>query len=442
MAAAELSPLARTGGLGEAVAGLARALAGRGVELSVALPRYRGLPTAPAGPSALPAVGTGVLQQDGYRVLLIDDPESFDREGIYGPGPGTAYRDEWRRWGRFGAAVAELAAGMDVLHVHDSHPALAAAASAVPTVVTVHNASLSVVGPLAEVAADAPAAVGAMQWFGEASFLKGALEWAAAVTTVSPSYARQISGDDEVSSGLSRNFAALDPPLQGILNGIDVDAWDPQRDPTLPRRYAWSDLRGKEKCRAALVDGFGLRGGVVFGMVGRMTPQKGVDLLERGLDYLIDEGFRLVAVGSGELDPMLERWAGIHPRAVVHRPYDEELARLVYAGADAYLMPSRFEPCGLSQMYAMRYGTPPVVHLTGGLADTVVDAAEEGATGLGFRNATAGSLVAAVRRALHMRTAQPRRWHALQVEGMRRDWSWDKAAAEYVDVYRRAQTAG
>ena len=259
---------------------------------------------------------------------------------------------------------------------------------------------------------------------------------AARVTTVSPGHAAELAVP-ATSFGLSGIVASLGHPIIGILNGIDTTSWDPKTDAALPAPFSVDDLRGKRQARSQLMEEAGLTDGMVFGNVGRMARQKGLGLLEPTIDALVTEGFRLVLVGNGELDEMVDDWVDEYPGAVAHLPYHDALSRLVSAGADAYLMPSEFEPCGLGQMYAMRYGTPPVVRLTGGLADSVPDIDEHDArgTGLGFRTFEPESLAKTIRRAMRYHAGLPRLWDRIRLNGMSVDWSWDARAAEYAAVY-------
>lgn len=440
---AEYSPLARTGGLGDAVAGLAEALARSGLEVQVALPRYRALLDVgvPAGD------GVWAAERNGVEVRLVDDAESFDRPGgLYGPAPGEEFTDSWRRWGRFAVAAARLAVGSDVVHLHDPHAGATALLSPVPSVFTVHNPAHPVLGPLEESLAllglgpafGAPS--GPLEWFGKANYLKAGLVGATRVTTVSPGFARELAGGPEESFGLGDVVRSLPAPLVGILNGIDAAAWQPDVDPLLPAPFAAGDLSGRAASRDALLERTGLDDGTLFGMVGRMSGQKGIPLIDPPLADLVADGLRFVAVGNGDLDDTVDAWVARHPRAVAHLPFDDEAARLTFAGSDAYLMPSRFEPSGLGQLYAMRYGAPPVVRLTGGLADSVVDIDEDptGGTGIGFRPYLPAELAKSVRRAIRYHGTFPEEWRQMQIRGMTHDWSWDRRAAEYVEVYESA----
>lgn len=445
LVSAELSPLVRTGGLGDAVAGLAAALAEAGQEVTVALPRYRHLEQAgePVEP-APPAAAVRRLRQGAVEVLVVDDPPAFDRHGIYGPSPGRTFVDEWWRWGRFALAVERLASRHDLVHLHDGHAGPLLLRSPVPSVLTIHNAAFPVLGPLGQSAAllglgpEFTRPTGPLEWYGQANYLKAGIVGAGRVTTVSPSFARQLTEDEAVSGGLAPVLRSLPRPLLGIPNGIDASAWDPSSDPALPAIFSADDLAGRATCRKVLLEQAGVEEGMAFGMVGRMADQKGIRLLDGVLDDLVQEGFRMVAVGEGELEGLVDRWSARHPGAVRRLPYTEELARLVFAGSDAYLMPSRFEPCGLGQLYAMRYGAPPVVRLTGGLADTVVDVDEDPArgTGFGFRPYLPEELLKTIRRARRLHAHFPDEWRELQRRGMRTDWSWDRAAAAYLEIYR------
>jgi len=259
------------------------------------------------------------------------------------------------------------------------------------------------------------------------------------VTTVSPGYARQIAEDPEVSSGLNEQIAGLDYPVIGIMNGIDTDRFDPGTDTAIPAPFGPNDLTGRAAAREELLDRTGLDGsGVLFGMVGRMARQKGLELLDPVIDDLIAKGLRLVAVGNGNEDHRVDAWVERAPHAVWHAPYTEELARLVWAGSDSFLMPSLFEPGGLGNLYAMRYGAPPVVRFTGGLANTVVDtiSGPGSANGFGFHDYTPGALADTVERAMAVFRTQPELWAALQRVGMTTDWGWNPAAHRYLEIYQ------
>lgn len=440
LASAELAPFVSTGGLGDVVAGLAGALVRSGHDVTVAVPDYRLIAT---DPSRFRSQGVWrTLEREGLSIRLFRD-EGFDRLGVYGPAPGTSYEDNWERFGRFCLAIAKLAPKYDVVHAHDAHTGPLALITGAPVVYTVHNASHQMLAPLADTAAllglgpDATRLGGPLEWYGDASFLKAGMVGAARVTTVSPGHAAELAVDDS-SFGLGGVVRSLEHPIVGIMNGIDTTTWNPETDQAIPANYSAKRLTARQESRAALLDRADVEDGMLVGNVGRMARQKGLDLLTPYINQLIEEGLRLVLVGNGELDHVVDGWVDDHKDAVAHLPYSEDLARLVSAGADAYLMPSRFEPSGLGQMYAMRYGCPPIVRLVGGLRDSVIDIDEDPAhgTGFGFRTYDAASLAKTIRRAMRLRASHMRMWKRLQINGMTTDFSWDARAVEYESVYR------
>ncbi len=449
-ASAEYSPLARSGGLGDAIAGLARALTKQGAAVTVVLPRYR--PLLGEGKKLRGVQNVYRTVEEGVELLLVDDPESFDRDGIYGPRPGLSFEDDWRRWARFAGTIIDLAdsGDYDVVNLHDAHTGLAATLLELPTVFTIHNAAYPILGPLDEVGEllDLPAAVlapmGEVEWFGDANYMKAGIIFADQVTTVSPGFARQMAQDPSVTGGLDGVIRALKNPPIGIMNGIDVQAFDPATDETLPLSYDRDTWSRRSENRRALASATGLDpSGVIFGTVGRVTGQKGFDLVAPVLEDLIEDGMRLLVVGNGDQDDLVDGWVIRHPTAVAHLPFDDKLARLTWAGADAYLMPSKFEPGGLGNLYAMRYGCPPVVRFTGGLADTVTDVDEDPAEGNGlvFRTYEPPVLAKTVRRAMRLVRSHPALWEKMALRAMSGDWSWDRAAHEYVDLYRNLLAA-
>ncbi len=438
LAAAEFSPLVRTGGLGEAVAGLAHALVDLGHEVSVAIPSYADLGTRGRKLRNQP---WRAEQVDGLTVGFFLD-KRFNRPGVYGPEPGTGYPDNWERFAAFSAAIAGTAKNHDIVHLHDGHVGPAALRSTVPTVFTIHNASYALVGPLDETArllglSEAEVvAGGAIEWFGEANFLKAGIVGSDVVTTVSPTHAVELTVE-KTSFGLSGIATGLPRPIVGVLNGIDTGRWDPSADDVLEATFSVDYLEPRARNRAALLAAYDLDDGFVLGNVGRLTSQKGLQLLDYDIDALIEEGVRFVFVGNGELDALIDGWVGRHPTTIAHVPFTEVEARKVFAGVDAYLMPSEYEPCGLGQMYAMRYGAPPIAHAVGGLADTVIDIDEDTVNGTGFvfRSFNHASLTKTIRRAMRYRARVPKVWAAAVATGMRGDRSWRTSAARYVELY-------
>ncbi len=436
-ASAELSPFVRTGGLGNAVAGLAHALSANH-DVTVAVPGYR---DANAPGRKIKGQPWKMHKDRGVEALFWLDP-SFDRPGIYGPDAASSYDDNWERFARFSVAVAKIADGFDVVHLHDGHVGAVALKTVVPTVFTIHNASYPMVGPLGpavEALGLGPKASvlgGDIEWFGGANFLKAGIVGATQATTVSPGHAKELAVD-ETSFGLGGIIRGLFRPIVGVLNGIDTDDWDPSRDPDLPEAFTTSKLAGRSASRTALLAKYRLDDGFILGNVGRISGQKGLGLVDYDLDALVGEGARFVFMGNGDLDPLVDGWADRHPTAVAHVPFDEPGSRLVFAGSDAYLMPSQYEPCGLGQIYGMRYGCPTIAHFTGGLEDTVFDIDEdpENGTGFVFRSFQHPSLAKTIRRAMHYQASIPELWRTVQVNGMKRDWSWDARAVEYEAIY-------
>jgi starch synthase len=442
---AEFAPLARSGGLGDAIAGLAQALVRQGAAVTVVLPRYRKVFDLGEALADRPYLFR--YMHDGVEVLLVDDPDSFDREGIYGPKPGEGYDDNWKRWARFSTAIIDVAGSgdYDLLNLHDAHTALAATRSEIPTAFTIHNAAYPILGDLEEVGEmlglppSMAAPLGELEWFGEANYMKAGLVFADQVTTVSPGFAAQMAHDTSVTGGLDGVIRDLDQPPVGIMNGIDIKSFNPATDDSLPLAYDSESWSRRTENRRALASATGIDPtGIMFGTVGRVTGQKGFELMDPVIGELVAEGYRLIVVGNGDQDELVDEWVDSHPTAVAHLPFDEKLARLTWAGADSYIMPSKFEPGGLGNIYAMRYGCPPVVRFTGGLADTVVDVDEDptNGNGLGFRPYETESFAKTVRRAMRLIRHHPETWEQMAIRGMEGDWSWDRAAVDYMETYR------
>ena len=472
MLAAEASPYAKTGGLADVVGALPRALARQGVDVTVCIPGHRVVRAAlrddPAGTElAAPILGRTepfrVVPVPGAAVptVLIRADRYFDRDGIYGVSSAAEYADNGERFAFFcRAALAWLCAAdrpADVLHVHDWPAALAPAllradAARYPelrrlrTVTTVHN--LSYQGRF-------PAAAWPLldldrrfftpeflEFHGDVSYLKAGLVFADAITTVSPRYASEMQRP-ELGIGLDGVLRSRADALRGILNGIDEDEWNPATDTLIAARYDVGDRRGKAVCREALQAELGLERRpepALLGVVSRLAEQKGLDLLGEVIPGLAGSGEAQFAIlGDGEphlaelFHDLAERFRG---RVAVRLGLDEGLAHRIEAGADVFLVPSRFEPCGLTQLYALRYGTVPVVHATGGLEDTVeeFDPVRGTGTGFKFRVHTSEAFAGAVHRALRVRR-EPLAWSRLIANGMVQDFSWGRAAREYAGLY-------
>lgn len=473
MIAAEATPYVKVGGLADVVGALPRYLAELGCEVDLVLPGYRQIMSQQYGFEFLrrvefPYGGTGVAadiqrlhREDGVTVMVVDDPEAFGREGVYDdPATREGYVDNPERFAFFSRAVVELALERppDVLHVHDSHaalvPGLLKAAFAdrlprpIPSVLTIHNLAYQM-PCLPRVLFDIGfppglfAPMSPLEFHGSGNFLKTGIHYADAITTVSERYSREIQ-TKEMGCGLEGLLQGRRADLLGILNGIDTSVWNPETDPHLPARYSADDLRGKHSCREGLLEQIGLEAGAetaVIGMIGRLADQKGLDIFEGAAERLVGMDVRLAILGSGQekYHQMLSELRRRHPdKVAVYLGFNDELAHRIEAGSDFFLMPSRFEPCGLNQMFSMRYGTIPIVRRTGGLADTVIDCDESphDGTGFAFDEPHPDALLQKVSAALVM-NRDPARKAVVIRRGMTRDFSGAACARKYLDLYDR-----
>jgi starch synthase len=469
----EALPFAKTGGLADVLAALPPALARLGWDATAALPRYRGvaagtiLETFPVTVGGYTRAVTfhEAPMSDGARALLIDCPDLYDRDALYGVG-GVDYADNALRFALLSRAALEFAARRgarpDVVHAHDwqaglapvylktlyaAHPIL----GGTPSVFTIHNlAYQGLFTPDWLPRLDLPWSLLTMdqlEYWGRISFMKGGIVDADLITTVSRRYAEEIQ-TPELGFGFDGILRRRAGDLAGILNGIDTREWDPAHDRFLPAPYTADDLSGKADAKAAVLTRYGLpagarsRGRPLIGMISRMVDQKGFDLVAALAGELPRLDATFVVLGSGEAryQDAWMRLSAAHPdRIGAHIGFDEGLAHLIEGGADMFLMPSRFEPCGLNQMYSLRYGTVPIVHGVGGLADTVRDyrPRDPASNGFVFREYRPEALLDALRRALAL-FADSAKWRALQLAGMLADHSWDRSAREYVRMYERA----
>ncbi len=458
MASAELSPVARVGGMAEAVSGLVRQLRNDGTTVTVALPDYGGIVLrdqrtvsldvpAWAGPAS---ARTGNHPELG-EITLIDGP-GMAKPHPYNDPSGQAFADNDLRFFAFSAGVAALALAIepDVLHVNDWHTAatlgLLEDGVAPPSVLTIHTlAYQGVTGP--EWLTRLTRREDDFVWYGDTNPLLGGIRLADRVVTVSPNYANEIL-TEENGMGLHRHLANRGDDLVGIINGIDTAEWNPATDPHLAANYDAASMRGKSTNRVALHERFGLEtegpGQPLIGMVTRLVEQKGIDLAVDAARFLAGVPARLAVLGSGDahLAAQLADLAAEHPgRIGFVDGYDAGLSHLIFAGSDLLLMPSRFEPCGLAQMQAMAYGTIPIVTAVGGLNDTVIDADAQ-RDGTGF---VAGATdVAGVVDAMHRAVAGWRhagRRRGIMERGMTTDWSWDRPCEEFAALYERLVSA-
>jgi len=472
--ASECAPFVKTGGLADVIGAVPKTLAAMGVSVRVLLPAYPALRALADGGEAVLSLGdlhggpaTLVsVQAEGLDLLLLDAPHLYDRSGnIYLDMDGIDWADNALRFGglaQVGAQIALEGVGgwrPDVVNAHDwqaglipayLHQAREGGASGVPaSVLTIHNIAFQgLTDPGLMSALDLSPALftseGA-EYFGHLGMLKAGIAYADAITTVSPTYAREIL-TPEFGMGLEGILNARRGALSGILNGIDTDVWNPAIDPALPAPYSSADMAGKAACRAALEKRFDLHAdsdGPIFCVVSRLTGQKGLDLLLDALPALVARGAKLALLGSGERE-MEARFVGAahtHAGSVgVIIGYDEALSHLMQGGADAILIPSRFEPCGLTQLYGLRYGTLPVVARTGGLADTVIDANDAAliarcATGVQFAPVTGPALIAAIERTCDL-YADKGVWQGMMHGAMAHPVGWDRSARDYLSLYR------
>jgi starch synthase len=470
----ECAPLAKTGGLGDVAGALPQAMARLGLDMTVLMPAYRSvrrkLGTMSTAVEFAPTPhfpGARVLEGElagGVRLWLVDCPPLYDREGgPYGDELGDDWNDNAMRFGLLCRIAAELAGAASplawrphVVHCNDWQAGLTPAylhfaqEPRASSLITVHNLAfhgLFDAGLVPELGlpADCFSSAG-VEYYGKLSFLKAGLTYADIITTVSRTYAVEIRREP-LGMGLQGLLAARSDVLHGILNGIDTALWNPASDPHLTRCYDAGSLDSKLDNKRALQSRLGLEQQdrvPLAGVVARLTHQKGIDLLIDIAQELLGSPCQLAVLGTGDhayaerLVALSQQYPG---RLAAHIGYDERLAHLVEGGADFFLMPSRFEPCGMNQMYSQRYGTPPIVRATGGLADSVTDCSAETlaagtATGFTFAEASGTALLEAAGRAVRS-YHDPGTWRALQRNGMARDFGWDASAREYALLYHR-----
>lgn len=483
MVATEMVPLAKTGGLADVVGALSAALRANGHEVRAAIPFYASVGPGKTGATVDPVTEVEIPMPDGpvagrvllarggslpVPVYLVECARYFGRPGIYDdPATKEGYPDNAERIFFFNRALLEALprAGftVDVLHAHDHQaaplvsyrrllPAKMALLGSPATVMTIHN--LGYQGIFARDTFDASGLPGSLfesmspfEFHGMVNLMKMGICHAEQITTVSPRYAYEITTSAEYGCGLEGVLRERAGDLTGILNGIDTTVWNPAVDTLIPFRYDRASLAGKAENRSALRKRFGLpaASGPLIGAVARLTQQKGFDLLLDILPEVLKMDLQLAILGTGSEDyhRRLRAAADAHPdRFGLVLGFDDALAHLIEAGSDAFLMPSRYEPCGLNQMYSLVYGTVPVVRATGGLADTVVDIDEDDARGNGFvfRSYEPVELLRTMRRCMRY-FGDRKLWSSMMANGMAADFSWGRSAAEYVSVYRRANAS-
>jgi starch synthase len=471
--ASELYPLVKTGGLADVAGALPLALAKEKVEARTLIPGYSAVmgkieaartihryEDFYGGPARLLRAKAGALQ-----LYVLDAAHLYNRPGAIYQGPdGADWPDNAVRYAAFARAGADIARGADVnfkpdvVHAHDWQAGLVAAfvrfdgeAERPGVVMTIHNLAFQGRYPRETLGAlglpPEAFAVDGVEYYGGVGFLKAGLHFADRVTTVSPTYAQEIR-THEGGMGLDGLLRGRGERVSGVLNGVDIDVWDPASDPLLPAHFSAADMKGRAACRRALQEAMRLDGdpdALIVGVVSRLTWQKGLDLLPSAAARLGFGAMQLAMLGAGDadLEDRFRALASEHAGRVGLRiGYDEALARLIQAGSDALLVPSRFEPCGLTQLCALRYGSVPVVARVGGLADTVIDANEMAlaagvATGLQFPSGSSDRLADALARAVELKR-DASAWGRMQANGMATDVSWTRPARRYVEIYRDA----
>jgi starch synthase len=480
MCAAESVPFVKVGGLGDMVGSLSKALGQFGVRVSIILPAYKsihheqyGLHRSPNLPQFSIPFGADLLPVEVFQsrmpgteieVYFLRCGQYFDREGIYDdPGTREGYTDNMQRFVAFMKAAIQLSprlgAPPDIFHCHDLHTGLIPALlrinhkedpfwSHTGILFTLHNLAYQGVYPKeslywAGIDSSHFYPGSAFEYWGQTNFLKAGIEYADSLNTVSRAYASEIQSGAEFGHGLEGLLRRREADLTGIVNGIDCEVWNPETDLFIPAHFSQRDLSGKSVCKAEVQRAFGLPQvgprTPLIGILSRLVDQKGFDLIQDAISELTHCNLQLAVLGIGQqkYQDLFKDIARSCPEKISARfEFDNRLAHLIEAGCDMFLMPSRFEPCGLNQLYSLRYGTVPVVRATGGLADTVIDynpTTQEG-TGFTFISYSARAMMESLRRALDA-YADPQCWHGIMLRGMDQDWSWVVPARKYLQLY-------
>ena len=467
-------PYSKTGGLADVVEALPGALQALGHEVAILLPRYHGnkitstlissVSTQLGDKMKFPAIGEGAPVK-GVRYFFVDDPPFFDRAHLYGDKAGD-YPDNAERFAEFSRVAIEFMKRVwlpDVIHCHDWQSALVPVLlrtqhatdpvmRSLPVVLTIHNLGYQGLFPQTAMKAiglpDTLFTMDTLEFYGKVNFLKGGLIFADYLTTVSRRYAKEIQ-TPEYGWGLEGVIRNRADRLVGILNGVDYSVWSPEVDTLIAQNYSAQDLAGKKACKKDLLSAFRLPEEnlemPLIGIVSRFADQKGFDLIAQIASELMKENVSVIALGTGqpEYEKLFKGLADKYSARVgVKIGYDNTLAHKIEAGADMFLMPSRYEPCGLNQIYSLRYGTVPVVRATGGLDDTIQNfvAKTQQGTGFKFEEYDGGALLGCIRAALKA-YRDPKVWHVIQANGMAKDFSWKSSAAAYVTLYEAAKRA-
>ena len=476
-ATSEVAPFSKTGGLADVVGSLPPYLEAHGCKTCVMMPFYRqvargGFKIKPVGQKVSVAVRDGTVDGEilegrinsSVPIYFIRQDAYYDRDGLYGTPQGD-YPDNCERFVFFARAALQAVKNMglkpDLVHCHDWQSALVPIylktthrddpeLSGAATLLTIHN--LAYQGVFWHL--DMPL-IGLewsyfdpeyLEFYDKVNILKGGIIFSTLLNTVSRKYAQEIQ-TEEYGCGLEGVLAKRKKDLYGVLNGVDYSVWDPETDKLIPARYSHKDLSGKRKCKAALqkMCGLPLRSSPLIGCISRLADQKGFDLIAKAMDDIMALDLQMVILGTGEqrYHDLLKKIGGEYPRKIsVNIRFDNKMAHMIEAGADMFLMPSRYEPCGLNQLYSLKYGTVPIVRSTGGLADTITNCTPSTlktgkANGFAFREYNAARFLAAVRKAVRM-YSDGRAWKRLMLNGMKQDWSWSRSAGEYIKLYAKA----
>jgi len=479
MIAAEATPYAKVGGLGDVVGALPRALEQLGLELAIMIPAYgnnssvalRGAPCIQVSGFDVPmdsSVEHAEIFQtrmDGTRidVYQIASQRYFQRDGIYDdPSTKEGYLDNMERFLFFMKASVELIQRLgtpfDIIHCHDSHTALvpglidsryggSRAFSGIGTLFTIHNLAYQGLYPkeALDFAGIPPVYFypnSPFEYWNQVNFMKAGIEIADKVNTVSPTYSEEIQASSEMGLGLEGVLLKRKADLSGIINGIDYEEWDPTTDPLIPACFSEKDFSGKGKCKEHLLNYFNLSRSKervpLIGIVSRLADQKGFDLIAEAIDDITSLNLKMVILGTGQQQyhDLFRSIAARYPGKIgVQLTFDNAMAHRIEAGCDMFLMPSKYEPCGLNQLYSFRYGTIPIVRKTGGLADTVIPYDQKNSTGFSFSEYSSREMLGCIKQALEIFSDETC-WRDLMVRAMRQDWSWSNSAKQYKRLYR------
>lgn len=478
-ATTEVAPFSKVGGLADVSGALPKALLENDIAVKVITPLYKSIKKATLSKVALPkgtsysvllgdtsykiTLHRGTLPKSRVEVIFVENEELLSRPGVYGDeSTPNGYPDNHLRFILFAKAIlkfCELSSFKpDILHLNDYQTALAApmlkhssTAHPMKTIVTIHNIGYQGVHPKEDVqiAGLNPAdfyAGGPLEFYGQLNFLKAGIESCDKISTVSPTYAREITQSPEFGFGLEGVLKRRQCDLVGILNGIDDTEWNPRLDPLIPFTFSEKNLNGKLKDKKALIAKLNLEDHLIsrpiIGMITRLVDQKGLDLVMSIFEPLmaLDVGFVLLGTGLPKYHDFFKEMAQTYRKQIsITLGFDNALAHLIEAASDMFLMPSRYEPCGLNQIYSLQYGTVPIVRATGGLADVVTDYSASPKTGVGFcfHEYSSAALLEACQRAVTLYTKEPKAWASLVKRGIMKDYSWNKSAAEYVSLYKK-----